>query len=134
MQIPGLGSVVKDSGLGWYVSAPIPVPVLGRTPRRDREPERSASSRTRPPIIDTSPLRAPLSELHSTAVEAMRRRYVYAYQHPHRSNDWRPYHRTELIDIKLCGDRGPSGSKWHSPARVGAGLAPSGVSWYLRCC
>lgn len=34
MQIPGLGSVVKDSGLGWYVSAPIPVPVLGRTPRR----------------------------------------------------------------------------------------------------
>jgi hypothetical protein len=29
MQIPGLGPVVKDADLGWYRSAPIPVPVLG---------------------------------------------------------------------------------------------------------
>jgi hypothetical protein len=31
MQIPGLGAVVKDAGLGWYRSAPIPVVVLGGT-------------------------------------------------------------------------------------------------------
>jgi hypothetical protein len=29
MQIPGLGTVVEDAELGWYRSAPTPVPVLG---------------------------------------------------------------------------------------------------------
>ncbi|WP_433495500.1 DUF6985 domain-containing protein [Micromonospora sp. CA-248089] len=32
MQIPDLGAVVKDADLGWYRSAPIPVPVLGGGP------------------------------------------------------------------------------------------------------
>ena len=31
MQIPGLGTVVLDAGLGWYRSVPKPVPVLGGT-------------------------------------------------------------------------------------------------------
>ncbi|QSB16240.1 hypothetical protein JQS43_08080 [Natronosporangium hydrolyticum] len=34
MQIPGLGAVVEDAELGWYRSAPLPVPVLGGTPRQ----------------------------------------------------------------------------------------------------
>ena len=32
VQIPDLGTVVKDADLGWYRSAPIPVPVLGGAP------------------------------------------------------------------------------------------------------
>lgn len=34
VQIPGLGTVVKDADLGWYRSGPVPVPVLGGQPCR----------------------------------------------------------------------------------------------------